>query len=495
MGSRFSLDEIEHILHHLNYRWNLEALALWKGDRIPIKPYRIYADYEEFLSADTLQTIEAGEEGIRRRRLRHALVDHWLQRTLLPYETEMRTWMRGAAAIVHGKKIYLRDVISWCQKGSSFDDRRILQKETTALCKFLKPFAVGYWDVLLQILREEFGFENYIDYCSEKKGFDYPRQYEILKGLLQETDSLYFRCMEDWCRRRFQRSLGDLTRYDAINLLGLAEFDSLFPAKGLRDLTGFFRYWGMDLDTLPGLHLDLGTEEGKTPQALCLLLQIPDEVYVLMKPEGGWIDLETLWHELGHGLSAAYTAPELSVVEREMATSFALSEAYAFLLQDIGLSMPFLRDYLGLEEEIAGRLFYHKTIKDLAVLRRYAAKYITEYEMFLAGDIADGERYAQTMARYTGFIYQAESHLFDLVPELYCLEYVLAMMAAPILEARLREKAGPGWMFSPVAGELLKMWWREGCRYDIGEFLPVMEMEELTGETLLRRWKGILPEG
>ena len=38
--------ELENILHHLNYRWNIEALSLWKGDKAPFESYRIYAGFE-----------------------------------------------------------------------------------------------------------------------------------------------------------------------------------------------------------------------------------------------------------------------------------------------------------------------------------------------------------------------------------------------------------------------------------------------------------------
>ena len=73
-------------------------------------------------------------------------------------------------------------------------------------------------------------------------------------------------------------------------------------------------------------------------------------------------------------------------------------------------------------------------LKELSIFRRYAAKFIAEYEMFSSGELADGEPYAGIMARYLGFYYQPESHLFDLVPEFYSLEYVLALMAEPFLE-------------------------------------------------------------
>jgi hypothetical protein len=98
------------------------------------------------------------------------------------------------------------------------------------------------------------------------------------------------------------------------------------------------------------------------------------------------------------------------------------------------------------------------------------------------------------MGRFTGFVYQPESHLLDLVPELYCLEYVMALMAAPMLEAELKKQAGEEWIFSPVTGEILKSWWREGHRYDLEGFMPAMGMESLSGDALLERWKAVLGE-
>lgn len=491
--AHLSLPDIENTLHHLNYRWNLEALALWQGDKIPFETYRIYEDYEGFLSLDTLARIQKIEDRLARTRLEHAFIDHYLQRDLLPHETEMRTWMRGAAANVNGQKIYFRDIISWCQKGSTFDKRQILQKETGPLCKFLKPFPLNYWKIMLEILRKDFGFESYIDYCHAKKGIDYPLYYETLKDLLHKTDELYFPVMEQWARRRFGRPMKALTRFDAINILGLGEFDGLFPKKLLMEsLKDFFQYWGIDLEKTPGLNLELGKEEGKSPQAMCFILQVPEEVYILMKPEGGWVDLETLWHELGHGLSAVFTSPGLSIVDRDMATSFSLSESFAFLLQNLTLSRPFLEGYLGLNPADAEKLYYHKVLKDLSVFRRYAAKFLVEYEMFANGDLSNGETYAELMARYTGFYHQPESHLFDLVPEFYSLDYILGWMAEAMMEERLKNLLGLQWIFHPETGKILKKWWEKGNRYDIFQFMERNGFGTLGPEVLLKRWNEVL---
>ena len=231
--SQLNLSEIENILYHLNYRWNLQALALWKGNKIPFKAYELYKGYEDFINLDTISRIEHIAREPEKQRLRFALIEHYLQQSLLPHENEMRLWMRGAAAHVDGEKIYFGEIIPWCQKFSNYEKRQALQKETGPLCKFLKPFAVNYWKILLEILADDLGYENYVAYCMKKKGIDYAYYYDYLKKLLEATDEVYFEAMKRWCQKRFHRPLSDLTRFDAINLLSLRQFDDLLPWEGL----------------------------------------------------------------------------------------------------------------------------------------------------------------------------------------------------------------------------------------------------------------------
>jgi hypothetical protein len=298
--------------------------------------------------------------------------------------------------------------------------------------------------------------------------------------------------MEDWTRRRFRRPLSDLNRFDSIKLLGLEEFDDRYPVSDLADLLPFFNHWGVDVAALPNLRLEIGAETRKTAQGMSFFLKVPEEVHVLMRPEGGWIDLETLFHELGHGLSAVYTSPDLSTVDRNMATSFSLSEAFAFLLQRAVLSQPFLTEFLGCDAGTAAALGYHRTLRDLSAFRRYAAKFISEYEMFSGGDLADGFHYADIMARGTGFHHQPESHLFDLVPEFYSLDYVLGWMGAAVMEEKLKGRFGDRWFFQKETGDLLKAWWSEGNQYDIFEFMERNGLALLTAAPLMARWRRVL---
>jgi len=486
------LSHIENALFHLNYRWKLHSLAMWKGENSPFKLHQFYDAYDDFISLKTLAHIDSLHGGQEKVRLRHALIDHYTQRSLLPHETEMRAWMTGASAHVNGHKIYFKDIIPWCQKQSTYEDRLILQKETGPLCKFLAPFALNYWNILLEILADELGYESYLDYCREKKDLDYDDYYRLLKNFLPKSDDIYFPAMERWCSEGFGHKLKEMTRFDAIHMLGLSHMDPLFPNKSTTAFTYFFDHWGIDLENTPGLNLDLGRGKGKSAQAISFILQVPDEVYVLMKPEGGWIDLETLWHELGHGLSAVFTSPRLSIVNKDLAASFSLSESFAFLNQNITLSVPFLRTCMALEKTLAEELHYYKVLKDLSMFRRYAAKFLAEYEMFQSGNLSDGRPYAEVMARYTGFYYQPESHLFDLVPEFYSLDYILGWLTESIIEAYLSDRLGADWMFREEAGQILRQWWQQGNEHDIPVFLELNGLEPLNTNRIMRRWKEVL---
>ncbi len=483
-----SLTEVENTLYLLNYRWSLEALALFRGEKVPFEPYRIYDGYDAFISLDMLSHIDNLAHDTSKIRLRHALIDHYLQRALMPHETEMRAWMNRASAIVNGEKVCFSNIIPWCRRQSSLEKRRILQKETGPLCKFLRPFATNYWGILLDILRDEMGFKDYVSYCHQKKGIDYSYYYGVTKELLKKTNDLYFFAMERWVRQRFNLPLTELNRFDAINLLGLGQFDSFLAGRQLTELTSFFHYWGIDIYNTPGLNLDMGTEDKKSSQAMCFVLQAPEEVYVVIKPEGGWVDFEALWHELGHGLAAVFTSPGLTIVERDMSTSSCLSESFAFLLQNIILSVPFLEEYLNLSREDSKNLFYYKVLRDLSVFRRYAAKFLFEFEMFSSGEIENGESYSELMGHYTGFYYQPESHLFDLTTEFYSLDYILAWFAEAYMEEYLTDRFGSRWMFSPETGDVLRSWWKQGNRYNIFQFMSVSNLHPLDCEALVRRW-------
>jgi hypothetical protein len=476
-------------IHTLNQRWARRALTHWQGGVPDNSPEDVYAGFDDILQPGSITAANAIGDTRTRNRIRHGLIDHYLQRRLMPHETEMHAWSRGAAALVDGEKIYLRDIIPWCQKASTMAKRQKLQAETGPLCKFLKPFALNYWELVIDTLTKTLGFDGYIDYCQQKKGIDYFKLYKMVKQLIDSTDRFYFEAMDTWSRDRFRRPLERLTRFDAMYLLSLSQWDAVYPKVPVEATLGFFSNWQIDPQRLPGLHLDLRPASGKSAQAITMMVRIPDEIHLLMRPIGGWIDVESLWHELGHGMSAAFCDKRLPLVLRELATDFSLSEVYAFLLQRLALSRPVLESVMGLSEKAIETIVHYRQLKDLSVFRRYAAKFICEYDMFTSGRIADGHPYADTMARVTGFYHQPESHLFDLVPEFYCADYLLGWIGEAQLEAYLRRRWGETWCLAHNCGPFLKSLWRQGNQSDIFSFFEDNALGRLSPAALSARWR------
>ena len=468
-------------------------LYSWLGISPLFKLGFIYEGYDKVLSLKTIESVSLIENKKKRICIKHGLIDHFLQYRLMPYEAEMRIWMQGAAAYVDGKKIYMREIIPYCQKSSNHRQRLILQKEVSALCKFLKPFLFNYWDMLLRLLKKRLGYKDYLEYCTQKKGIDYSFFYKLVQKILDLTDEFYYDLMQDWAKRRYGLMLEDLTRFDAINLLSLKEFDPISPSDGIKRFIDFLKdFWKIDINNMSGLYLDISKNEKKSAQAMSFIIQIPEEIYVVIRPIGGWTDLETIAHELGHGISAVYTDPDLPLEDRDLATNYIISEIFAFLMQNVVISRLFLIEILKIKRELAETIYYHKVLKDLSVFRRYAAKFITEYEMFSKGDISNGNLYSEYLSRYTGFYYQPESHLFDLVPELYCLDYVIGWIAEAILEKYFKERYGEGWMLNRDAVEEIKGWWKQGNKHDVFQFLEKNEIGEFSIDPIMARWERIL---
>jgi len=485
---------LEPALLELNHRITSRALNAALGDQSPTSDGDLYNGFEDLLQAASLRSFARQTPATREgKRIYHTLLSHYLQLQAMPYENELSQWARGASAAVNGEKVYLREIHTWCQKNSDVAKRLIMEKETSSLSKFLKPFALAPWDVVLGILRDELDYTDYVAYCADKKGMDYGRYSLWIRSLMDETSDLYFRAMDSWVRETLGMPLSESNRFDAIYLVGLGQFDHLFPSHiPIPQLLDFFKAWSMDVSALPGLHLHLEPSRQKGHQALTFALNIPREAHVVMNPSGGWIDFETLFHEMGHALSIVHTHADLAPAQKDFNTSPILSETYAFLLQNLCFTPPFLEKVLHLGSRDIDTVLRYKVLKDMAFYRRYGAKFLSEMQMFQSGDLSNGQIYADVLRHYTGFSYKPETHLFDLAPELYALDYVISWTAEANLQRHLHEALGDEWMFSRETGDILRNWWSQGNQHEIDEFFEVNGLGSIRAEDILARWNKLI---
>lgn len=488
------LSDIEHSLLDLNSRITSRALRAALGAPGATADGDVYSGVEPLLRPDSVKKFSSLARTSREeQRIYHTLLSHYLQLQAMPYENELSQWAQGASATVNGERIYLREIHTWCQKNSDVPQRLIMEKETSSLSKFLKPFALAPWNAVLEILQEEFAYPDYVAYCADKKGLDYARYARWVETLMAETSDLYFEAMDAWVRETLGMPLSESNRFDAIYLVGLGQFDRFFPDHiQFSELTAFFRCWDIDVASIPGLHLHIERSRRKGHQGLTFALRIPGEVHVVMNPSGGWIDLETLFHEMGHALGILHTDPELPPALKDFNTSSTLSEAYAFLLQNMCFTPVFLDRVLHLKPREIDTLLHYKALKDLAFFRRYGAKFLSELKMFQSGDPANGQFYADLLRQYTGFSYKPETHLFDLAPELYALDYLISWTAEANLQRHLSRSLGDEWMLRREAGDVLKTWWRQGNAHEIDEFFHMNGLGTVQADDIVSRWRSLI---
>ncbi len=404
-------------------------------------------------------------------RLYFQAVDHFLRVRVEPLQAMLTSWMKGARAQVNGEEIPFNQVITWCQDTADHQARRLLTREVRTLCRFLAPLSHATWQGLLALVEEELGYAGYLEFCEQKRGVRLEEAAALATAFLEAGREQHLRRVDALLREVTGIELGQASRFDAIYLLGLRYLDRCFPPTlRVDDILAFFEKAGFDRIRSPALTIHHQGRPGR--QSYCMPVAVPGEIHIVLGPLQGWLDLEALCHELGHALSFLYTDKGLSPLQTDFFPSSGLSETFAFLFQKMAMSGEFLEEIIGLDNDDAAAVATVHQVKWVTLARRYAAKMVIEFENFRQRRLRNGEPfYARTMQRETGFHYDPETYLFDLMPDFYSLDYFQGFLAAAILDDRLRDAAGSRWYRHPAAVALLTSWWRQGNRRDLASFL------------------------
>ncbi len=432
-----------------------------------------------------------GSLGVRGR-IFHQALEQYLRNRIEPVQAMFSSWMQGAKAQVKGEDVPFSQVIIWCQDQSDNEKRHILRYEIRSLCRFLAPFSHATWQVLLHTLEEEFNYPNYIEYCQEKKAVDIKAWYKIARQFLDKTKDYYNELIEEILGRITSLTIEQACRFDAIYLLGLRYLDHLFPVCNISDsINSFFTNLGVDLNSFKNLIIHTTGKSGR--QSYCIPIEIPNEVHVIIGPIKGWLDLESFFHEIGHALSFIFTSKDLSLEEREFFISGALSETFAFCFQKICMSEEFLVDIFGLSLKEAKFISKIHAFKWLALTRRYATKFLVEVDNFLDSKVQRGqEHYAKMMKKETGFDYDPETYLFDLMPDIYSLDYFQAYIASSCIWKYFIDALGTRWFCQQEALNLFFKWWQLGNSLGLEDFFKKEIEIPLTIEPFLEECKELI---
>lgn len=330
---------------------------------------------------------------------------------------------------------------------------------------------------------DELGYADYREMCAVTKGVDLDGLHAQTESFRARSESGYPAVFEPELRRTLGIGLDRLRRADLPRFFRAPGFDRQFPGEALLpSFRATMRGLGFDVDSQPGVRLDVEPRTKKSPRAFCAPVRVPEEVYLVLSPVGGRDDYAVLFHEAGHTEHYANVDSALPFEFRHLGDN-TITEAFAFLFQHLIEDPHWLSRHLGIADEADAIAGYARAYR-LVYLRRYCAK--LSYELELHGGNGGGagwdalaRRYSELLSGALRIEWPAQTFLADVDPGFYCACYLRAWALETHLRRHLREHFGPTWFDSGAAGDALRTLWREGQRLTPDELL-----EGLTGERL-----------
>lgn len=444
--ARMSVDQLAGTPSALN------TLDILQSHPVPLRPKTL-----EFLRK-AMKSAGSPQEAERIQRIIFGCMDLAVEEQTASLGDMLRFYMERGRMHVGGEKIPALEVVPWLQSQDDFDKREEMQKENSIFLKgIINPMLLAILELTVRTVKEQFGYENYARYSEAKKLVDFEEMAVILRNYLDETKDTYWNQIAPWVEETIGRPFSQLSRYHALYLVRIRRFDEYFSVSDLNGLIHrTFGGLGFDLSSRADVRIDTSNSTTKNPNGICIGVDVPGQVHVLVKPIGGLADAETLLHEMGHAYFLSHFDRNLPVEYRRLYRSPALDETFAFLFSDLIENEYWLKKIAGMPSEKAKELAKLFRTKKLCLIRRHIGKFLAEKELHETGDIKNPGPYCRHLEDATGFIYEPVGYLIDMEPDFYALDYLMAWGGAHVLRQFIEMRFGEGWFEKPEAGAFLR---------------------------------------
>lgn len=304
-------------------------------------------------------------------------------------------------------------------------------------------------------------------------GDTYANVFERLSGIavetlclqstafLAETQDMWDDLRNGLVRRVLDIDPRDASRADVSLLVRHEEFDHHFSFNLDGTLTRLGRELGLDPTAGGRISFDTERRATKLARPHCASVRVPQEIYLVVQPQGGLVDLHDSLHEFGHALHRANTGETLGFEFRRLGDN-SVTEAYAMLLDHLRQDPEWLSAHSTLRGKELKAFLRAQAFNELYFVRRYMARLLYEAELYSAQ--ADWkslpDRYASLLSSATGFRFYRSGAFVDLDPRLYVVRYLRAWQLQAMLREVLAARFGSQWWRNPQAGPWMKetMW-------------------------------------
>jgi hypothetical protein len=466
--------------YYLNYAGLKDDLSL-----LPI--FERHAGLFQRPTVDEVLALPPGDE--RLPNLREFVVDGYLEQAAKELTEQIAARETSDTVEWDGEQLPYRAVSQRVMNEPDAARRRELDGRRALVTAAQNPLRQQRWETLYT-RAHELGFDTYVTLCEELGALGLADLRATMERFLLQTDGAYHERLERELRAMdVDPALAE--RSDLARMFRSPQFDAIFPRErmiaALREtLSGL----GIDIDRQESVRIDAEERPKKSPRAFCSAVDIPREIYVVISPHGGQDDYRALFHEAGHAEHFAHVSADQPYAFRGLGDN-SVTEGFAFVLEHVVYSEPWLRRYLAVEDTAGYASFarFHK----LYFLRRYGAKLLYELELHTSGDArATGKRYADILTAHIGVRHHPEDYLSDLDDGFYCARYLRAWTFEAQVRSVFERRWGADWFIEPEAGAALRELWSHGQRYPAEELLQQLGEPGLDITPLAEELAGIL---
>ncbi len=411
----------------------------------------IYQRYALLTSPDALDAVKASGDPA----LNEWVIDLQVGRQLASLDEKQLRWEQAATVDVGGQQLpYLKVPIEL----ANAEDRqyRIALDNARADvgCEGLENLRRDRF-VRERELIEGFGHGKYVEAFGALTGIDLDALAADAQAFLDRTTDMYRDGLGRLVRRHLGVGMDELVRSDAVRLFRHDRFDDAFVASRLVEVAvGQMGAMGLDATQEGRVRFDTEEREGKQPRAFCVPVVVPDEVYLVLRPQGGHGDYRTFWHELGHAMHFASVSADLPFAARWLGDN-SVTEGFAMLWDHLTMNRGWLHRYIDLSTSQVGELVFELAVGELFLVRRYVAKISYELDLYRGDFGGTGERYVDRLSAATGFRYLTGDALLDVDPGFYSARYLRAWQLESMLATHLKEQFDEDWYRNPHAGEFI----------------------------------------
>ncbi len=329
----------------------------------------------------------------------------------------------------------------------------------------------------------ELGFETYPAMRSQLRGLQFDKLEAAAARILETTESRYVSALAPLVARETGTSIDAATAADLPYLQRYTRFDAFIqPEQMLRIYRDLFSSFGFNTDKQSNVEIDAAIRSGKQGKAFCSPIQVPDEIKLVVNPNGGQWNYSKFLRAAGQAQAAAWTSRNLPL-EFQIGGDKAVAEAWGMLLENLMLEESWLMGTFGFVESAEFR--HALSALRLLKLRHQATK--LRYELaFHSGKLTSGigQYYAELMTEAVRVQFDEAEALNVISDDFRPADALRAAAFEAQMRDYLKTKFGSRWWASAKAGEMLIDLWNTGQQYSVEELAAMIGLGELDFDLL-----------